>query len=294
MKKWDQANPDYTSYIHSAEWRRKADERLKLDNHICQVCGAEATDVHHMTYDNFKAEPMSDLVSLCRECHKKAEDIYDPSITPWAMDRRKSGGYNFMAAMREDAMAVSQIVIDWLIEKRGDNFNALMGLRQPEDPTNRQYWGRLRIATEALCRKRYWYNCAQDRQDLMLNAASNHITQMVVLAQIEHYTRNGIQARLHDHVDFTHAIFDKWQDVEQNLGISPGTRRKLQTDDGTSFGPSVREAVLYYCAMDAAAGIDPADGFSQLSSEDYSMLRFIAGYMRAVSGDSAFKGEYRA
>lgn len=293
MKQWDKANPAYTSYIHSNEWRQKANKRLDLDGHICQVCGAPATEVHHMTYDNFMAEPMEDLVSLCKACHEKAEELYDPSITPWAMDRKKAGGYNFMAAMREDALTVSKLVIDWLIEKRGGSFKALMGLRQPEDMNNRQYWERLRKATEALCRKRYWYNCAMDRQDIMLNVTANHVV-LVTLAQIEHYIRNGIQARLHDHVDFTRLLYDKWVDVEKELDISAGTRRKLQTDDGTSFGPSVRETLLYYCALDAAAGIDPEEGFSQLSIKDYTMLRSVAEYMRGVSGDSAFKGEYSA
>lgn len=31
----------------------------------------KAQDVHHKTYDNVGREPLSDLVSLCRECHEK-------------------------------------------------------------------------------------------------------------------------------------------------------------------------------------------------------------------------------
>lgn len=69
-------NHEYERYIHSKEWRDKADARLAMDNHICQVCGETASDVHHLTYDRFGHEDFGDLVSLCRKCHQKAEEIY--------------------------------------------------------------------------------------------------------------------------------------------------------------------------------------------------------------------------
>ena len=66
-------NPEYDRYIHSAAWRKKADQRLEMDDHICQVCGREAADVHHLTYDRFRNEDMGDLVSLCREWRMQGE-----------------------------------------------------------------------------------------------------------------------------------------------------------------------------------------------------------------------------
>ena len=42
-------NAEYERYIHSLAWREKADARLELDQHICCVCGKEATEVHHLT-----------------------------------------------------------------------------------------------------------------------------------------------------------------------------------------------------------------------------------------------------
>ena len=131
--RYKKGNPEYDRYIHSAAWRRKADARLEMDGHVCQVCGGAATDVHHLTYDRFGNEEMGDLVSLCRRCHKKAEDLYDPAVTPWAMEKVKPEGNNFMAAMRDDAMTVAPIVFDFLKEVRGGGFDALMALRQPDD-----------------------------------------------------------------------------------------------------------------------------------------------------------------
>ena len=94
MREYKKGNPEYDRYIHSPAWREKADRRLEADGGICQVCGSSATDVHHLTYDRFGHEDMDDLVSLCRKCHQKAEDIYDPAVIPWAMDEVKPEGNN--------------------------------------------------------------------------------------------------------------------------------------------------------------------------------------------------------
>ena len=112
-----------------------------------------------------------------------------------------------------------------------------------------------------------------------------------MLQQIEHDVRNSIQADLHDTVMTKYALLEKWNDVAACLGITKGTLGTMRKDDGTSFGPSLREAVLYYCGLDAAAGIRPLDGFDCLSAEDYERLNSLADYMVSVSGTGKFKGE---
>ena len=289
--RFKKGNPEYDRYIHSAAWRKKADRRLEMDDHICQVCGKDASDVHHLTYDRFRNEDMGDLVSLCRECHKKAEALYDPSITPWAMEEVKPEGNNFMAAMRTDAVNIAPIVFDYLKEKRGGGFDALMQLRQPEDSESKKYWSVLRKAVDALCRKRYSMNCVEDRKDMMLGSILNRVTA-ICLQQIEHYIRNSIQEELHETVMVDYSIFGKWKDVAAELGIGNGTLQTLRKDDGTSFGPSLRESALYYCGLDAAAGIHPLPGFTCLTDEDYERLDALAEYMASVSGTGKFRGEY--
>ena len=284
-------NHEYERYIHSIEWRDKADARLAMDNHICQVCGETASDVHHLTYDRFGHEDFGDLVSLCRKCHQKAEEIYIPSIIPWAMDEAKPGGNNFMAAMRTDAVAVAPMVFDWLKNIGNGGFAALMRLRQPDDAEGKKYWNVLKKAVDALCRKRYAMNCVADRADMMIGAIANRVIN-ICLQQIEHYVRNSVQADLHDTVMTEYAIWGKWKDVAADLGIKNGTLQTLRRDDGTSFGPSLRESVLYYCGLDAAAGIRPLAGFECMTDEDYSRLNAMADYMVSVSGTGAFRGEY--
>ncbi len=290
--RFKEGNPEYDRYIHSAEWRKIADRRLKKDGHTCCVCGKAATDVHHLTYEHFKEEPLEDLVSLCRRCHIRAEELYDPAVTPWAMNEVKPEGNNFMAAMRTDACTVAPLVFDYLMDVRGRDFDSLMQLRQPEDTDKKKYWGVLARAVDALCRKRYAMSCVEDRRAMMLESLTNHLT-VICLSHIEHYARNAVQHALHEIVTTDYLLFGKWKDVGSELGISGGTVQKLKKDDGTSFGPSLRETVLFYCGLDAAAGIRPLEGFSCLSSEDYKRLNEMADYMAAVSGDGAFRGEFR-
>ena len=288
--KYKKGNPEYERYIHSSAWRAKADERLEMDGHCCQVCGCGASDVHHFTYDRFGHEDMNDLVSLCHKCHEKAEELYDPGVIPWAMDEVKPEGNNFMAAMRVDAVALAPAVFSYLKEANGGGFDGLMRLRQPDDPEGKKYWGVLKKAVDALCRKRYSRNCVEDRTDMLLGTIANRIT-VICLQQIEHYVRNSIQADLHETVMLDYDLFGKWKDVATDLGITNGTLATLRKDDGTSFGPSLRETVLYYCGLDAAAGIRPAEGFKCLTDVDYERLNTLADYMVSVSGTGKFKGE---
>ena len=73
-------------YYQSAQWRSKRQQRLALDGHTCQGCGITqqqlnelgwpALQVHHRNagppdyrYPSFGDEPLSDLLTLCSECH---------------------------------------------------------------------------------------------------------------------------------------------------------------------------------------------------------------------------------
>lgn len=62
---------DYIDYMESKAWDKKRIKRLKKDSYTCQNCGEKnkPLDVHHKTYERLGHERMSDLVSLCRQCH---------------------------------------------------------------------------------------------------------------------------------------------------------------------------------------------------------------------------------
>lgn len=61
----------YDAYIKSDEWREIAAKRMKKDGYKCVMCGATINlCVHHLTYDNLGTEPLTDLITLCKKCHK--------------------------------------------------------------------------------------------------------------------------------------------------------------------------------------------------------------------------------
>lgn len=69
-KQWKQ------QYLKSPEWKTLKSKVLNRDDHTCQSCNTNGTplEVHHITYQNFGNEQLSDLVSLCRNCHQTIHD----------------------------------------------------------------------------------------------------------------------------------------------------------------------------------------------------------------------------
>ena len=75
-----------SGYYLSRHWRQRRQQRLEIDGHQCQGCGINAAQleelswpglqVHHKnagppnyTYPSFGNEQMSDLLTLCPDCH---------------------------------------------------------------------------------------------------------------------------------------------------------------------------------------------------------------------------------
>ena len=67
-------NLEYQRYLQSPAWIVKKGQVLERDGHRCAFCNANATDVHHKTYENIGKEPFTDLTSLCRSCHQRYEN----------------------------------------------------------------------------------------------------------------------------------------------------------------------------------------------------------------------------
>ena len=60
----------YEAYITSESWKSLREARLRKDKRKCQACGTtENLHVHHVTYDRFTKEHLSDLVTVCKQCH---------------------------------------------------------------------------------------------------------------------------------------------------------------------------------------------------------------------------------
>lgn len=63
----------YKIYLESGHWLTLSRLRKEFDDDQCVICGVEhPLQVHHRTYDRCPyMERLSDVVTLCDECHKK-------------------------------------------------------------------------------------------------------------------------------------------------------------------------------------------------------------------------------
>ena len=70
----------YEAYLQTEQFNEKRKSVFDRDNHKCVVCGSKNNlQVHHLTYRNVFQEPLSDLITLCKNCH----------ATYHAIDRRR-------------------------------------------------------------------------------------------------------------------------------------------------------------------------------------------------------------
>lgn len=81
------ASDGYRAYISSPEWETVRQQRLEIDGRRCTGCGDDGThsplEVHHLTYERFGHERLTDLLTLCRLCHAR-EHGRAPNMGPVA------------------------------------------------------------------------------------------------------------------------------------------------------------------------------------------------------------------
>lgn len=69
-------NAEYDAHLRSPAWAKLRKATLKRDRYRCIACEArEGLQVHHLTYERFGREALSDLTTLCEKCHKTLHDI---------------------------------------------------------------------------------------------------------------------------------------------------------------------------------------------------------------------------
>jgi hypothetical protein len=65
----------YHAYLKSDAWFLKRKKVMLRSGGICEGCRcADATQVHHLTYDNIFNELLFQLVALCDKCHARAHN----------------------------------------------------------------------------------------------------------------------------------------------------------------------------------------------------------------------------
>jgi 5-methylcytosine-specific restriction endonuclease McrA len=63
---------NYSRYIKSASWKKKAAAARKRAGYRCQLCNRMLPlQVHHRTYERLGYELKGDLIALCARCHRR-------------------------------------------------------------------------------------------------------------------------------------------------------------------------------------------------------------------------------
>lgn len=77
----------YKKYIVSERWKAKRQLWFDTFGKWCRACGKSSGPIqlHHYDYSRLGNERLSDMVALCKQCHKEVETLYRRS---GRMDRR--------------------------------------------------------------------------------------------------------------------------------------------------------------------------------------------------------------
>lgn len=70
--------PGYQEYINSERWKEKSKAHLDRNGRWCRACKISRgpMEVHHRTYDRMGYELPTDLVVLCRTCHRGVHQLH--------------------------------------------------------------------------------------------------------------------------------------------------------------------------------------------------------------------------
>jgi 5-methylcytosine-specific restriction endonuclease McrA len=63
----------HKQYLDTDTWKGKREMVLLRDNYTCTICGKYGGElhVHHKSYKRHGKERITDLITVCKKCHKK-------------------------------------------------------------------------------------------------------------------------------------------------------------------------------------------------------------------------------
>lgn len=122
---------EYDVYMRSPQWKQRRAQALERAQYRCCMCGfskwSKQLEVHHVTYERLGNELPDDLVVLCSECHKVADEaraelgkkksrraLHDARLDAWA-----SKVYGEYWQDAHDPEEVEEHFYEWL-ERKGE------------------------------------------------------------------------------------------------------------------------------------------------------------------------------
>ena len=78
---------NYSIFLSTTQWKKLREEVLLMNDYICQECGEEAKEVHHLNYDNLI--DIKQLIPLCRNCHEERHKFMKKENEEWTTIKMK-------------------------------------------------------------------------------------------------------------------------------------------------------------------------------------------------------------
>ena len=107
---------NYDDYMKSVEWDEKRSLRFRMDGFRCFQCGsAKNLQCHHITYERLGNERMSDLITLCSECHKR---LHEPKTVMKTEEEKRQDYFDRIqqiSGIDREAMSLYRLYVSRLI-----------------------------------------------------------------------------------------------------------------------------------------------------------------------------------
>ena len=155
----------YHDYLQSEEWLKLKRERLKIDDYACALCGNRAAlDVHHLIYPHrLGTEEISDLLTLCRDCHTLIDGLRKGQAVKANKHFRSRYVCNIRVKELKDFYEAEK-ELSKMFPERGETFN--LALSCVDDPKKHHYYEGFALKDLEYLKHKYSYSEENKKSDL--------------------------------------------------------------------------------------------------------------------------------
>lgn len=112
---YDPEEIDHHEYIKTEAWQKQRQRVFRRDKFRCVLCGSATNlEVHHITYKRLGAEDISDLITLCDDCHETIHDQVNIIFAPsqfWELEK-----ILYELENRDSPFHVTTPFVSWTVE----------------------------------------------------------------------------------------------------------------------------------------------------------------------------------
>ena len=209
---------DYNNYLHSQAWAETCQRFFAQVGRLC-ICGEQATQVHHRTYDNIgKEDILTDLSGLCNDCHTRVSLLEDANRAN--NPRRKYWGTRGKAYWDKFKTYVEE------------NGNQLQLFPEPDLPSiyGIQMDQKTRKSADRYKNGAFWLIAYRDRETLQATLCMQSFTHYNRLKEQKDTIKGKFEPPLGEEL--------KWEDSKKRIGFlddTVGDVKNANTDQEFSW-----------------------------------------------------------